>query len=244
MAIDGLSDDPDEIPKSDFARETDTLNSAPARGGQPGRCLDKASDRVQAKDEPGKDELVRAVVELAAENADLYRKNAAQDQQIARLETAIGSEKARHAAWAQEISARDEARDKREAAREAREQTRDKLLEEQADLVAELRAEIAELRQRSSVAGSGVPERRASTTKTFDAEASGQKPRKGGISDEWLGLGAAVTQTVLTAAGDWLGTTVAQDATGIAGGAIGIGAAGIAWVRKHREDKNADRSKG
>jgi hypothetical protein len=81
-------------------------------------------------------------------------------------------------------------------------------------------------------------------TKTFEAEPSGQKPRVGGISNEWLGMGAAVTQTVLTATGDWLGTTVAQDATGILGGVIGVGAAGIALARKHREDKNADRSQG
>lgn len=50
----------------------------------------------------------------------------------------------------------------------------------QAALIAELRTEVAELRQRSVVAGPGVPERRASKTETFDADPSGQKPRKGG----------------------------------------------------------------
>jgi hypothetical protein len=234
MAIDGLSHDLDEVSAPDGVRLANGRPRIPAPERAAGQTADRApgnDERAEAAGESSnKNELTKAVLELAGENADLYRKNAAQDQQIARLEADLHREKARHATWAKEISARDEARDKRD--------------EVTGQLIADLGAELAELRQQladqAGSDGSGkLPDR---FEKTVERGKQKQAPSldRAKPSNEFLNVEVAVGSGVLAVTGIAIGTVPAADTAALLTSVLAIGGAAVPWWRKRREDRNAD----
>lgn len=200
MAFDGLTDDRD-APNESATRE-----------------IPQTHDASHDPDQP---ELVRAVGELAVENADLYKK-------VGDLTHALKMEKARFGAWA------------KEAARDRDEMTA--RLDETAAANEALTTRLANLERRLADyppnGGPGAPDRLVGAQSGYEGEKSGQRSRKKLPSDEAINLGAAITGTAVQALGDWLGTTPAADAAGIVGGGITIGAAVVALSRKRREDRD------
>ncbi len=158
--------------------------------------------------------LGRAVGELSTENAELYKR-------VGKLEAELKTEKARHTKWSKEV-----VRD--------REQT--------AAIIADLRAEISELRQQSkekSPPDQGPVPDRLDHSSSFKGEKVRQQPKER-FSNEIIAVGVAVGMEAATAAGDMLGAAPTE-AGGLIAGALGIVAAAIAWARKRREDRHADR---
>jgi hypothetical protein len=62
-------------------------------------------------------------------------------------------------------------------------------------------------------------------------------------SDEAFLLAAAAGGGIVTTLADYV-RYLPADAAGITASVLAVGAATITWARKHREAKNADRSKG
>jgi hypothetical protein len=174
-----------------------------------------------ASHDPDQPELVRAVGELASENADLYKK-------VGDLTHALKMEKARFGAWAKET-----ARDRDEMTARLDETTAAN--EALTKRLANLEHRLADYPPHG---GPGAPDRLVGAQSGYEGEKSEQRARKKMPSDEAINLGAAITGTAVQALGDWLGTTPAVDAAGIVGGGITIGAAVVALSRKRREDRD------
>jgi hypothetical protein len=162
----------------------------------------------------------RAMGELAAENADLYRRNAAQDKVIQTLQARLDRSEARFHAWADRMAANSEAQAKREEAL--------------TDRVAELERALADRTSRTDPLGAP---RRIDEPDRARAE-SGQHERKRGIpSNELIGIGMAVGVEAVTAVAD-------PTPSNLLIGAMGLVATGIPWIRKIREADDGDRPRG
>lgn len=210
------------------------LRAAPGldRGGETGRRLELAE--IGGRD--------RAVAELAAENADLYRhnadlyrRNAEQAKTIERLQARLDMAEARadradgrFRAWAKEMA-------NREDARAARDEARDKLVGELINRIHDLEHRDAERPRDDDMGG---PERRVGSQKATSSERSRQEHRRPRVSNEFIGIGSAATVAV--------GTVVADPSpVSFIIGAAGIVGAGIPWLRTLRKaNKDADRPRG
>ena len=202
-ASDATADTPSEPPARDIPEDRDILH------------------------DPDRPELLKAVGELASENADLYQK-------VGDLTHALKVEKARFSAWGKEV-----ARDREQAASDKAEMTDrlDKALvmnEALADRVADLERKLADA---SPAAGTGVPERRISAPEGVARQTDRKHLRRLKPSNEVIAVGTMGVSTAATVAADVLGSAVAGDTAGIAGNALGLVAAVIALSRKNREDK-------
>jgi hypothetical protein len=162
----------------------------------------------------------RAMGELAAENADLYRRNAAQDKMIQTLQARLDRSEARFHAWADRMAANSEAQAKREEAL--------------TDRVAELERALADRTTRTDPLGA---QRRIDQPDRAGAE-SGQHERRRGIpSNEFVGIGMALGVEAVTAVAD-------PTPSNLLIGAMGIVATGIPRIRKIREADDDDRPRG
>lgn len=173
---------------------------------------DGIHDREADEAKPGRGvEIGLAFGELASENAELYKR-------IDSLQSRLEMEQARHSAWSREVTRRDEAL---------------------ASRVDHLERKLAE---RLDASDAGMKERRiAGQEPLADEQKAGQEPSRRRVSTEFIAVGAAVGGVALTAVGDVIGTPTAGDITGIAGGVVAAAAAGLTWIRKHREEADADR---
>jgi predicted RNase H-like nuclease (RuvC/YqgF family) len=135
--------------------------------------------------------LGRAVGELASENAELYRR-------VGELTAELKQEKARHDAWAKEMSVRDRMRTSREEALTSR--------------VEDLEVVVAELR---GTADPGSADRRVGHRAVPDVEKARDKEDRTRFSNEFIDEGVQVGSGVLTAVGVWLGTATASDSTAL-----------------------------
>jgi hypothetical protein len=174
--------------------------------------LSREPDQPDEPERPPAADLARAVGELASENADLYKK-------VGELTDALKLERARFAAWAKEVSAREEAMNRRFADLEHR------------------------LQDKAPGPGPGELPRAVGAGRTSEGQKAEERPRKR-LSNEAVGLGASIIGGGLQAAGEMLGTTAAADATGLIGWGVAIGAAAVAWSRGRRKDSDGDRSQG
>jgi hypothetical protein len=159
----------------------------------------------------------RAFGELVLENAELYRRIAAQDKTIAQLRQRADRSDARFHAWANEMAIRDEAQAKREEAL--------------TDRIAELERKPADSPAASDPRGA---ERRLSEPENAGEE-SGQEGRKRTrLSNEFIGIGMAASVEAVTAIAD-------PTPSNLIIGALGMVSAGIPWIRKLREAGSGDR---
>jgi hypothetical protein len=191
----------------------------------------KAHDAPHDPDQP---ELRKAVGELAAENADLYRK-------VGELTHALKTEQARFGTWAREV-----ARDREHAARDKAQMAErlDKALvmnEALADRMTSLEQKHAD---QSPATGAGAPERRIGAEEGTARQADRKHLRRLKVSNEVINVGAMGVSTAATVMADVLGTAAAGDAVGIGGNALGLIAAVIALSRKRTEDKDEHRTQG
>jgi hypothetical protein len=230
MAIDGLSHDPDEIPEPDPVRPADKPRARPSPDRDPGKADQPPRAPAPDKD-PEKAELTRAVGELASENADLYRRNAALDKKVTRIEAELKTEKDRRTAWSAEV-----ARERSHAAG---------CLEAQTKINEALAARLADLEARQADKGApGEAARRVGSGEVPGGERSEKTVSRPRMSNEFIGVGVAAGGGFLTAVSVVLETPVAADVTGLIISALGIGGASIPWYRKLRKDRNGDRSEG
>lgn len=198
---------------------------------QNGRRMDHAPSHeapTRADKNPGSGpgpeagERDRAVAELAAENAELYRQNAAQAKLIERLQARADKAEAwadmtdkRWRAWAEEMSVRDRMRNSREEALTSR-------VEDLEQIVVELRG------ANDGAAGPSRIEKRASA----EGERH-ERPRPSKPSDSLIALGTAVSVEALTAVVD-------PTPPNLLIGAIGVIGASIPWIRNLKEKRDAD----
>jgi transposase-like protein len=186
------------------------------------RNTDAGGRRVEVATQNGTQD--RVIGELATENADLYRRNADQAKTIERLQARLDMSEARFRAWAKEMA-------NREDARAARDEARDKREEALLGRINDLAHEVKELRGANDGAGlASRIEKKASAEGERD-----QRPRPPRPSDQFIGMGAAVSVEALTAAID-------PTPPNLLIGAVGIIGAGIPWMRRLKEDRDADRS--
>jgi hypothetical protein len=191
---------------------------------QPVREVPQAHDAPHDPDQP---ELLKAVGELAAENADLYRK-------IGELTHALKTQQGRFGTWAREV-----ARDREQAAQDKAQMAErlDKVLamnEALAHRVADLEQERAD---QSPVTSAGAPERRIGAEEGVARQTDRKHLRRLKVSNEVISVGTMGVSTAATVMADVLGSAAAGDTAGIAGNALGLAAAVIALTRKSREDK-------
>ena len=184
--------------------------------------------------DPDQPELVKAVVELASENADLYK-------QVGELTNALKTEKARFATWAERVASDREAdaHDKAEMA--------DRL--DQALAMNEaLASRMTDLERRlpdlAPAGGPGAAERRIDSPEGAERQTERKHLRRLKASNEVINVGAMGVSTGAVVLADVLGSAAAGDAAGIAGNAVGLVAAVIALARKRTEDKDAHRPQG
>jgi hypothetical protein len=187
----------------------------------------------QARD-PDKPELVKAVVELASENADLYK-------QVGDLTNALKTEKARFGAWAERVASDREAdaHDKAEIAERL-----DQALamnEALATRMTDLERRIAD---QAPGAGPGAAERRIDSPEGAERQTDRKHLRRLRASNEVINVGAMSVSTSAAVLADVLGSAAAGDAAGIAGNAVGLIAAVIALTRKRTEDEDGHRTQG
>jgi hypothetical protein len=213
VAVDGLTD------------ERDAPDALPVRE------VPQAHDAPHDPDQPA---LLKAVGELAAENADLYRK-------VGELTHALKTEQARFGTWAKEV-----ARDREQAARDKAQMAErlDKVLamnEALADRVTGLEQKLAD---QSPVTGAGAPERRIGAEEGVARQTDRKHLRRLKVSNEVINVGTMGVSTAATVMADVLGSTAAGDAAGIGGNALGLIAAVIALSRKRTEDKDGHRTQG
>lgn len=161
-----------------------------------------------------------AIGELAAENADLYRRNAEQGLAIQKLQARLDRSEARFRAWADEMAVRDEARSRREEAL--------------TDRIAELEHKLADRPEATDPRGS---ERRLTEPDSARAEASHHERKRASPSNEFIGIGIAAGVEVITAVAD-------PSPSNLVVGALGMVATGIPWIRKLREADSGDRPQG
>jgi hypothetical protein len=206
VALDGLTDDrdaPDEPPLRKVPHDNDVPH------------------------EPDKSELVKAVGELASENADLYR-------QAGDLTHALKLEKGRFAAWAKTVAGDKAEMTDRLGKAEA-------MNEALADRVASLERKLAD---NSPATSAGASERRIDAQEGIDRQTDRKHLRRLKASNEAIAVGAFGVSTAATVVADVLGSATAGDAAGIAGNALGLVAAVIALSRKRTEDKHGHRTQG
>jgi hypothetical protein len=163
-------------------------------------------------------ELGRAVNELASENAELYKK-------VGELTAELKLERARHDAWAKEMTVRERLRTSREEALTSR--------------VEDLELVIGELRGTSDP---GSADRRVGNRAQPEVGRTRDKEDRTRFSNEFIDESVQVGSAALTAVGIWLGTTSATDTTALTVSALGVAGTSIAWWRRFRKDRNADRS--
>lgn len=202
-----------------------------APGEQPVGEASRAQDAPRDPDQPG---LLRAVGELAAENADLYRK-------IGELTHALKTEQGRFGTWAKEV-----ARDREQAAQDKAQMAErlDKVLaanEALADRVSGLEQKLAD---QSPAASAGAPERRIGAEEGVARQTDRKQLRRLKVSNEVINVSTIGVSTAAAVMADVLGSTAAGDAAGIGGNALGLVAAVIALSRKRTEDKDGHRTKG
>jgi hypothetical protein len=195
------------------------------------REVPQAHDAPHDPDQP---ELLRAVGELAAENADLYRKTG-------ELTHALKTQQGRFGTWAKEV-----ARDREQAAQDKAQMAErlDKVLamnEALADRVTGLEQKLAD---QSPVTSAGAPERRIGAEEGVARQTDRKHLRRLKVSNEVIGVGTMGVSTAATVMADVLGSTAAGDAAGIGGNALGLIAAVIALSRKRTEDKDGHRTQG
>jgi hypothetical protein len=220
MAIERLSHNPDGLPEPDPVRLTDKPRARPSPDRDP-EMADQPPPAPAPDKDPERAEFTRAIGELASENADLYSK-------VDRLTVQLKNEKARFSAWAEEVTSRDNALISR--------------IDEQATSSEALAARLADLEAKQ--AGKGDPGEAAQWIRGGETrgEQRDKEPKdRSRMSNEFIAVGVAVGGGALTLAGVVLGTTPAMDATGLAISAMGIAGAGLPWIRKVREGRNADR---
>jgi hypothetical protein len=182
-------------------------------------------------DQPG---LARAVGELAAENADLYR-------QVGDLTRELKADKARFGAWAETIAS-----DRETAARD-RNQLADRL--DQALAMNEaLAGRVTDLEHglagQAPAGGPGAAERRIDAPEGAERQGARKHLRRLKASNEVINVGAMGVGTGAAVLADVLGSAAAGDAAGIAGNTLGLVAAVIALARKRTEDKDGHRTQG
>jgi hypothetical protein len=200
-------------------------NERDAPDEPPVREVPQAHDAPHDPDQP---ELRKAVGELAAENADLYRK-------IGELTHARKTDQAQFGAWAKEV-----ARDREQAAHEKAQIAGrlDKALalsEALADRMTGLEQKHAD---QSPATSAGAPERRIGAEEVTARQTDRKHLRRLKVSNEVINVGTLGVSTAATVMADVLGTAGAGDAVGIGGNALGLIAAVIALSRKRREDKD------
>jgi hypothetical protein len=191
----------------------------------------QAHEALHHPDQPG---LLKAVGELAAENADLYRK-------LGELTQAQKTDQARFGAWAREV-----ARDREQAAQDKAQlaERLDKALamnESLADRLTELEQKHAD---QSPVTSVGAPERRIGAEEGTARQTDRKHLRRLKVSNEVIAVGTLGVSTAATVVADVLGTAAAGDAVGIGGNALGLVAAVIALSRKRTEGKDEHRTQG
>jgi hypothetical protein len=179
-------------------------------------------------------ELGRAVGELAAENADLYRRNSDQGEQIERLRAKLDLSEARFSAWAKEMGRREDARAEHEEAQAKREEAQNSRIEELERMLAE----------QQDAASPGEAERRLENRSATREEAARHKRGRDRPSNEIIAVGVAWTAIALTAVSELKGTPGVAVMTAYLGEGIAAGAAHIALYRKRREESSGDRSQG
>jgi hypothetical protein len=190
--------------------------------------------RLTTRRDPDQPEFLKAVGELAAENADLYRK-------LGEVTHALKTMEARFGTWAKDVASEREqaAQDKAEMAERL-----DKVLamnETLADRVTVLEKERAD---QSPVTSAGAPERRIEAEEGVARQTDRKHLRRLKVSNEVINAGAMGVSTAATVMADVLGSTAAGDAAGIGGNALGLIAAVIALSRKRTEDKDGHRTQG
>jgi len=99
------------------------------------------------------------------------------------------------------------------------------------------------LAKKLGAGSAGAPERVVGKQDALENQTAKKNSNRPELTNELIGVVATGASTVLTVVADALGTTVASDVTGIAGSLLGVGAAAIALVRKHKEGRDADRSR-
>lgn len=115
-------------------------------------------------------------------------------------------------------------------------------IDEQATANESMAARLADLEARQAdKSDPNEPARRVRSGETRGEQRDKEPADRPRMSNEFVAVGVAVGGGALTLAGMVLGTTAAVDATGLAISAIGIGGAGLPWIRKLREGRNADR---
>jgi hypothetical protein len=194
----------------------------------------EAPQAHDAPHDPDQPEVRKAVGELAAENADLYRK-------IGELTHALKTEQARFGTWAKEV-----ARDREQAVQDKAQMAErlDKALalnEALADRVTGLEQNHAD---QSPVTSAGAPERRIGAEEGTARQTDRKHLRRLKVSNEVINVGTLGVSTAATVMADVLGTAAAGDAVGIGGNALGLVAAVIALSRKRTEDKDEHRTQG
>jgi hypothetical protein len=167
-------------------------------------------------------ELGRAVGELSSENAELSRR-------VGELTAELKLEQARHEAWAKEMSVRERLRTSREAALTSR-------VDDLEKIVAELRDAIEPATAARRVNNRAAPEVEKKSALVYSRG-------HGKAAVEIAGTGGAAG-SLISMVGTAMESTVTADVAGIAGGVLGVFAAGIALTRKLKEERRDDRHQG
>jgi hypothetical protein len=200
----------------------DRVEPAPDR---PLHAVPRADDHGES---PEATELARksesrdgALVELASENAELYRR-------VGDLESKLESEKAKFSAWAKEINDRD-------AKRASQDETWTRREVDLTERVTELERKLD---QRAD--DPGGPHSRREAQESVGRQADKQAPARLWRSNEALGTYAAGGAMLVSAYAEITSQTTIDTAT-LAGTVGGFAAAAIALIRKRREGSHADR---
>lgn len=174
---------------------------------------DEAEPSRDASREPGLDAAYgRAFAELAAVNAELYKR-------IDYLEQQLKLRDDRFCTWAREFAWHDEMTKSR---------------------VEQLEHIVTELQQ--SADPGGPDGRIGNRADAEDEKHAGLERARARPSNEAIATTVAVAGIAITATGEIVGTHLATDIGAYVGQVAAAGAAGLAWMRKLREGKNADRS--
>jgi hypothetical protein len=192
-----------------------------------------AREIPQARD-PDQPELVKAVAELASENADLYK-------QVGGLTHALKTEKARFGAWAERVASDREADAQDKAQMTERLDQALAMNEALASRVSDLERKLAD---QAPAGGAGAAERRTDSPEGAQRQTDRKHLRRLKASNEVINVGAMGVSTSAAVLADVLGSAAAGDAAGIAGNALGLIAAVIALARKRTEDKDGHRTQG
>lgn len=264
MSFDQLHDGEDNDPAPDRApRPVPGLDHRQHLPGTPGRdALETSARDVRAgqehdaregngrgrRTEPGTDTrsrselaeenvgLGRALGELAAENADLYKRLDALQEELKASQAETRTEREKFRVWAKEIS-------NREAERALQDEARDKREETFADRLAELEHRDA---ARPETIDSAGDERVLGRRKIAPPENDQQKRRPGRPSDAMIAVGAAYVAIGLSIYSSIKGSPEAATLATYGAEGTALFAAHVALFREHRKGKgrNGDRPEG